>query len=61
MSRKKDYRKRKWIVEPVFGWAKQVLGFRQFSLRGLDKVTGEWELVCVALNIRRLNALIQWA
>jgi transposase len=58
---KQHYSKRKWIVEPVFGWAKEVLGFRQFSLRGLKKVTGEWELVCLALNLRRLNRLIQWA
>ena len=58
---KEHYRKRKWIVEPVFGWVKEVLGFRQFSLRGLKKVTGEWELVCLALNLRRLNGRIQWA
>jgi transposase len=48
------YRKRKAIVEPVFGWVKRVLGFRAFSLRGLRKVDGEWNLVCLALNLRRL-------
>ncbi len=51
------YRKRKAIVEPVFGWAKHVLGFRAFSLRGLRKVTGEWNLVCFALNLRRMAAM----
>ena len=48
------YRKRKAIVEPVFGWVKRVLGFRAFSLRGLRKVAGEWSLVCLALNLRRM-------
>lgn len=50
------YRKRKSIVEPVFGWVKGVLGFRAFSLRGLRKVAGEWSLVCLALNLRRMAA-----
>jgi transposase len=50
------YRKRKGIVEPVFGWVKRVLGFRAFSLRGLRKVAGEWSLVCMALNLRRMAA-----
>ena len=50
------YRKRKHIVEPVFGWVKRVLGFRAFSLRGLRKVAGEWALVCMALNLRRMAA-----
>jgi len=50
------YRKRKAIVEPVFGWVKRVLGFRAFSLRGLRKVAGEWSLVCLALNLRRMAA-----
>jgi len=52
-----QYRRRKVIVEPVFGWVKHVMGFRQFSLRGLTKVTGEWNLVCLALNVRRMWAL----
>jgi transposase len=50
------YRKRKGLVEPVFGWVKSVLGFRAFSLRGLRKVAGEWSLVCLALNLRRMCA-----
>jgi len=50
------YKQRKGIVEPVFGWVKQVLGFRAFSLRGLRKVAGEWSLVCLALNLRRMAA-----
>jgi IS5 family transposase len=54
------YRKRKHIAEPPFGWIKSVLGFRQFSVRGLAKVTGEWSLVCLAVNLRRLNGLMAW-
>jgi transposase len=50
------YRQRKGLVEPVFGWVKRVLGFRAFSLRGLQKVAGEWNLVCMALNLRRMAA-----
>jgi len=41
----------------VFGIIKSVLGFRQFSLRGLDKVRGEWSLVTLAWNIKRMFAL----
>ena len=48
------YRKRKWIVEAPNGWIKSVLGFRQFSLRGLEKVKAEFKLVCLALNLRRM-------
>lgn len=51
------YRKRMQSVEPVFGIIKQVLGFRQFLLRGLKKVTGEWTLVCTAYNLKRLHTL----
>jgi transposase len=51
------YRRRKAIVEPVFGWIKHAMGFRQFSLRGLNKVAGEWGLVCLALNLRRMWVL----
>jgi len=51
------YRRRKVIPEPVFGWIKHVIGFRQFSLRGISKVTGEWNLVCLATNIRHMWAL----
>ncbi|MBW1736145.1 MAG: transposase, partial [Deltaproteobacteria bacterium] len=49
--------KRKSTVEPVFGIIKAVMGFRQFLLRGLKLVAGEWGLVCIAYNIRRLYAL----
>jgi transposase len=51
------YRKRKWIAEPPNGWIKSVLGFRQFSMRGLHRVTAEWKLVCTALNLRRMCSL----
>jgi hypothetical protein len=54
---KKIYAKRKSTVEPVFGIIKQVLGFRQFLLRGLDAVEKEWNLVCMAWNIKRMHAL----
>lgn len=51
------YAKRKHIVEPVFGLIKRVMGFRQFSLRGISNVQGEWNLVCLAWNLRRLATL----
>jgi transposase len=54
------YRKRKWIVEPVFGWIKSATNFRNFSLRGSGNVRGEWNLVCFAANLRRLNGKMQW-
>ena len=54
---KAAYRKRKWIAEPPNGWVKNVLGFRQFSMRGLHRVTAEWKLVCLALNLRRMSTL----
>lgn len=47
---KAAYRRRKWIAEPPNGWIKNVLGFRQFSLRGLHRVQAEWKLVCMALT-----------
>jgi transposase len=53
------YRGRKCTVEPVFGIIKEGLGFRQFSLRGLAKVTGEWCLVCLAYNLKRMHRLAQ--
>ncbi len=49
------YAKRKWIAEPPNGWIKNVLGFRQFSVRGLQRVRAEWKLVCMALNLRRMS------
>jgi transposase len=51
------YRRRKWLSEPPNGWIKNVLGFRQFSMRGLSKVTAEWKLVCAALNLRRMSTM----
>jgi transposase len=51
------YRRRKCTIEPVFGQIKEVLGFRQFSLRGLASAAGEWFLVCLAYNLRRLHVL----
>jgi transposase len=51
------YRKRKWIAEPPNGWIKNVLGFRQFSMRGLHRVQAEFKLVSLALNLRRMCAL----
>jgi hypothetical protein len=50
------YSKRK-TVEPVFGQIKQARGFRQFLLRGLQKVQGEWTLVCLTHNILKLHRL----
>jgi len=55
------YKMRKYLVEPVVGWIKQVLGFRVFSLRGFTKVTGEWNLVCLALNLRRMSRMMSFA
>jgi transposase/IS5 family transposase len=54
---RKRYALRKQTVEPVFGIIKSVMGFRQFSLRGLDKVRGEWRLVCLAWNLKRMAVL----
>ena len=54
---KKLYGRRKHTPEPVFGIIKSVLGFRQFLLRGLDKVRGEWSLVTMAWNMKRIFAL----
>jgi transposase len=54
---KKLYAKRKHTPEPVFGIIKPVLGFRQFLLRGLDGVRGEWRLVTMAWNLKRMFVL----
>lgn len=53
-GRRSRYRLRKQIVEPVFGQIKHARGFRQFLLRGLDKVRGEWAMICTAHNILKL-------
>jgi hypothetical protein len=54
---KQLYGLRKQTPEPVFGIIKSVMGFRQFLLRGLDRVRGEWSLVTMAWNIKRMFAL----
>jgi len=51
------YGARKSTVEPVIGIIKEVLGFRQFSLRGIQAVAGEWCLVCLAFNLKRFHTL----
>jgi transposase len=51
---KATYAKRKGIIEPIFGQLKQVLGFRQFSLRGLASMRGEWRLMCTVHNLLKL-------
>jgi len=48
------YRLRKQIVEPVFGQIKQARGFRQFLLRGVEKVRAEWAMICTAHNLLKL-------
>ena len=61
------YAQRKWLSEAPNGWIKacprmvlsgEVLGFRRFSVRGLAKARGEWDLVCLALNLKRLQPLL---
>jgi transposase len=52
------YRRRKWLSEPPNGWVKSILGFRQFSMRGLVKARAEWRLVCAALNLRRMAKMM---
>src|SRR6266481_5741359 len=54
------YAARKCVVEPVFGQIKQARGFRQFLLRGKDKVKGEWSLLCLTHNVLRLYAALQY-
>jgi transposase len=53
------YGLRKCTVEPVISLIKEVLGFRQFSLRGEQAAAGEWCLVCLAFNLKRLHTLLQ--
>jgi len=48
------YRLRKQVVEPVFGQIKQARAFRQFLLRGIEKVQAEWALICTAHNLTKL-------
>lgn len=51
------YERRNYTVEPVFGIIKAAMGFRGFSLRGKEKVSGEWTLVCLAYNLKRLHRM----
>ena len=51
---KATYAKRKGIIEPIFGQLKQELGFRQFALRGLASMRGEWRLMCTVHNLLKL-------
>ena len=55
------YRVRKETVEPVFGQIKQGRGFRQFLLRGLEKVNGEWSLICTGHNLLKLFRSGAWS
>jgi len=55
---RKLYALRKCTVEPVFGLIKRVMRFRQFSLRGITGAHGEWSLMCLAWNLKRMNALL---
>ena len=48
------YARRKVIVEPVFGQIKEAMGFRRFSLRGREKVSAEWHLVCAVHDLGKL-------
>ena len=54
---KRIYKKRAYTAEPVFGQIKQARHFRQFLLRGLAKVNGEWAMVCLTHNILKLHRL----
>ena len=54
------YAARKCVVEPVFGQIKQARGFRQFLLRGKEKVKGECALLCLTHNLLRLHAAMQY-
>jgi hypothetical protein len=56
---KQLYKLRKQTVEPVFGIIKEVMGFRQFSLRGKEKVETEWMLVCLSYNMKRMFNLMK--
>ena len=56
-SGQKLYGKRKSTIEPVFGIIKSVMGFRQYLLRGFESIQGEWTLVCLSWNLKRLHTL----
>ena len=54
---KEIYALRKSMIEPTFGIIKHVMGFRQFMLRGFKKAQGEWNLMCIAYNLKRLHTI----
>ena len=54
---KEIYALRKSMIEPIFGVIKHVMGFRQFMLRGFEKSKGEWNLMCIAYNLKRLHTI----
>jgi hypothetical protein len=54
---KAKYKLRQQTMEPVLGIIKSVMGFRQFLLRGMEKVELEWQLVCIAYNLKRLHLM----
>lgn len=54
VGRRRRYRLRKQVVEPLFGQIKQATGFRQVPLRSLDQVRGEWAIICTAHNLLKL-------
>lgn len=58
-GRRSRYRLRKSVVEPVFGQIKQARGFRQFLMRGIEKVQGEWSLICTVHNLLKLAKAIK--
>lgn len=58
---RETYARRKGMIEPIFGQIKQVRGFRQFLLRGLEKMRAEWRLICLTHNLLKLFRSGQWA
>jgi transposase len=54
---KANYRRRKTLPEPVFGWIKSILGIVRLSARGLARVQNEWQLICAAMNLRRMHKM----
>lgn len=55
---KELYARRKSTIEPTFGIIKHVMGFKQFLLRGIKKVSGEWDIVCTSYNLKRIHSII---
>ena len=55
---KERYVRRKWTAEMPHGWIKEAMGFRRFGVKRLEKVRGEWDLVCLPQNARRVAAAL---